>query len=185
MLQEFPYMDTLRGLVNNYERFKLVAANIEWVDAKSEHYDFSPQYPIGLNAHLTHFPAGYISERFEDALVQAMLMEEAWFEGWDSDFWNISREERLYCLDNGEEMYSGNITFMKTRLTIEEPGFIFNVIKSYESEDCIFSDEAIQFIERFSNTPMVDLGSNCITPDYSWLCVQGDDLLMLSFGVWD
>lgn len=99
----------LSEIVNNFELFSETAENIEWIDIKEHHEDWCKNYPLGIMVDSFSFPDGYVEKNFKDAYVRCILSSMAYFEEWDKDFWNITKEERTYCLTNKPEKSNMNL----------------------------------------------------------------------------
>lgn len=95
------YADILKQIVNNYERYKNIAVNLEKVDYKCQFYDWSDWYTVSVELMVTiyEFPENYVRNNFDKAYVR-MVLDDKGFESRGQDYWNIPKEKRLdYLID--------------------------------------------------------------------------------------
>ena len=61
------YIDILKQIVNNYEYYKNIAVNLEWVEFSSKYYDWIKKYPLGMFCTVFDFSESYVKNNFEQA----------------------------------------------------------------------------------------------------------------------
>ncbi len=173
------YYNILRSLINNYEQFRIIASNLNWVHIDTEFIDGSQhQNEVFWGIHKIHFPKGYVAEYTKEAIVQSLLKVIADYEEWEDDFWEkISREERLYCLDNGKQLYSGYICYEKLKLNKLSFKNFLDDIHSWGLCD----ERAEQSICQFPDAEVIALGSNGYGPDENWIAIQDDTIVFVEF----
>ncbi len=173
------YYNVLRSLINNYEQFRNIASNLNWVHTDTEFIDVSQrQNEVFWGIHEICFSKGYVAEYTKEAVVQSLLKAMADNEEWEDNFWEkLSLEERLYCLDNGKQLYSEYVCYKKLKLNLLSFQDFLDDIHSWGLHD----DRAEQFICQFSDADIIALGGNGYGPDENWIAIQDDTIVFVEF----
>lgn len=91
----------LREILSSYPRFCTFTVDLHWAEAACIlNDDWSSRYPNGCNAYAVRFAEGDVQAHLPERFVQALLMRNADFEGWEPDFWQIPAHERAEWLTN-------------------------------------------------------------------------------------
>ena len=169
----------LERIINNYDLYKNIAANIDFIDIEEKHFE-KFAYPFGIYLHWYRFPRKYISQSFLNAFVRATLSAEAYYEEWESDFWNISVEERMECLISGRDMYAQNVIYKDIRMTGLIPQKLWQDITEYMK----WKEADADIKNTVLNGSNYEIGGSYIG-DHCCVSVKGDELLLSYYGVWD
>lgn len=89
------YTDILKKIVNNYDYYRDIAVNLEWIESDSKYYDWFKKYPVEIFITVCYFPEGYVKNNFEQAYVQSVLTYIAYAEEFEEDFRNTPSAELL------------------------------------------------------------------------------------------
>ena len=179
----------LSEIVNNFQLFKEIAENIEWIDIEEYHRDWFKTYPLGITVDVCCFPEGYVEKHFKESYVRCILSSMAYFEEWDKDFWDIPKEERTYCLTNKAtkgniNLYETYTTYKDLRLKPVSSDFLSKEVRYFAGENKIEYKEQEAFLKYAENAVIIEIGG-CYAGDYSYISVQGDNIFMVDCGVWD
>lgn len=178
----------LSEIVNNFELFKETAENIEWLDIEEYHEDWFKKYPLGISVDVCRFPKGYVEKNFKDAYVRCILSSMAYFERLDKDFWNISKEERSYCLadkaENKINWYKQCTTYKELRLKPVSNDYFVKEVKYFSGENGIEPEKQAEYLKYAENAVVIEIGG-CYAGDYSYIAVQGDNIFTVDCGIWD
>lgn len=178
----------LSEMVNNFESFKEIAENIEWIDIKEYHDDWSKVYPFGAIVDVCCFPKGYVTNSFKEAYVRCVLSTMAYFEKWDKNFWDISKEERAYCLadkaENNINLYKTYTTYHELRLKPISKDTFIKEVRYFADKNGIDYEKQMEFLKYAENAAIIEIGGS-YAGDFAYIAVQGDNILMVDCGIWD
>lgn len=176
------YIDILKQIINNYERFKEIAVNLECVVVNSVHLDWYKKYPVGITVDIINFPEGYVKNNFEKAYVQAVMSYIAWAEEWKQNFWNLTAEKRLFCLTKGRlEDY---ISYKEVRMKSVTEEYLIKEIKWHAEENSIPESEVSSVIPYLTGAENIEIGG-CYYRDHTFISVKDNSIMLLDCGIWD
>lgn len=157
MAQHFPYMTALRELIRRSDRFQRIAEHLKPTDMESAHYDLAPDIsPIICTAQLCRFPAGYVASHFEDALIRTVL----------------SADE-----DGKSLLFAGALL---QSVSMEQ---VIRTIRAYSVGNVSYQRDAEKLLRRFLISDTAELCSTDYSPEYTWISVKDDTILLVYFSV--
>lgn len=173
----------LREIRTNYPRFCEIAVSLQWAEAVCIFdYHQSSRYPNGCNVYAVRFSAGDVQAHLPERFLQALLMRNADFEGWEPDFWQIPAHERAQWLtDCAPELRRA---FLLTALRMQplDADTLLQDIAEYSGNKSL-PGPALQVIRSGES---IELGGDAWYPvDHEVLTVTPDTILLTEYGVWD
>ena len=106
------YIDILKQIVNNYERYKNIAVNLEWAEFNSKYYEWFNNHHIEMFVTICDFQEGYVKNNFEQAYVQTVLTYIAYAE----EFKKYSSAEIIEYIAKNEVFYTDYIYHKDLRM---------------------------------------------------------------------
>ena len=116
-------IEKIRDSIENYEVFKELALDIRFREADMRLYVWS-QNVLGISVYLFRFADGINEDNIVETITQCRLMRMADNEEWKDDFWDVSRDDRLFILNAP--------IFQRDDLIINEV-----VLKTLDTEECL------------------------------------------------
>ena len=176
------YIDILKQIVNNYERYKKIAVNLEWVEFNSKFYNWY-EYPHGMIVTVCDFPKNYVKENSEQAYVQAVLCNMAYQEEWEQDFWKITSSERLEYMTQANSLYSDYMTYKEYRMKPVTEDYLINEIKLHADKYSIPENEVNSVIPYLTGTENIEIGGfyGC---DSTFISIKDNSIMLLECGIW-
>lgn len=178
------YADTLKKIVNNYEYYKNIAVNLEWIEFNSRYYDWYKKYPVGISVSIYEFPEGYIKDNFEKAYTQTVLLQMAYCEEWEQDFWKIPPSERLQYMTQAENFYSDYITYKELRMKPVTEDYLIQQIKWHAGENDIPESEVNLVIPYLTGAENIEIGGG-YSEDHTFISIKDNSIMIIDCGIWD
>ncbi|MCM1315022.1 MAG: hypothetical protein NC244_06605 [Alistipes senegalensis] len=178
------YIDILKQIVNNYERYKNIAVNLEWVENYSKYYDWFKKYPLGMIVSIYDFPENYVRDNFEQAYVQTVLTYMAYMEEFKEDFWKIPSSERLQYLTQAENFYSDYITYKEYRMKPVTEDYLIKEIKCHAKMFNIPESEVNSVIPYLTGAENIEIGGS-YCGDHTFISIKDNSIMLLECGIWD
>ena len=191
------HLPSLKNIINNYEEFKKIAASLTWVDSEFVCCDASqPFREIALYFFSVKFPNNYLQTNFFFFFFQTMLSVMVEQEEWGYDCWkNMTSDERIESLTRSESFLSDYVCYKRCPMREMTSVEFMTDLRSWIPWAMTKEEESLPFItiipERaraiiydFSHAEVVALGGTDypFTPDETWIAVQEDAVLFVSFG---
>lgn len=183
-------MQELGEVVNHFEEFKRIAADMPWIAVKEAHEDWFQTYPLGITLDCYWFPGGYLQENMKEAYVRAILSSVAHNEEWDKDFFLIRKEKRIELLEGGKSMdtsinfLENAVTYKDLRIRFVSNDFLEKEIRYFADENEIQAELQDKYLKCLEGAIIIELGG-CYSGDYSYIVVKDDILLCVNCGIWD
>ena len=181
------YIDILKQIVNNYERYKNIAVNLEWLESSSKYYDWVNEYTIiGIYVTVCDFPENYIKNNFEQAYVQTVLTYMACGKR-KQDFWKVPYSKRLEYMTRDKELYEGYITYNKLRMKFVTEDYLIQKIKLYTEDNDISESEINSIIPYLTEAENIEIGG-CDFIDYfidhTFVSIKDNSIMLIDCGIW-
>ena len=175
-------IEQLREIIQDYDVFCRTAEKLEWINIKEQYKIYQLNYTV-MDFGVYEFPKSYIIlSHIMDVYAQTVLSCMAYYEGWDSEFCNISREERKYCLtvDSRYKLYA---TLKPATLIRRDWNYLLNEINYFANETKTPASDLKQYFDHFENANVIELGYNDCTILY-W-AIKDNTLLAVDCGYYD
>ena len=191
------HLSSLKNIINNYEEFKKIAASLTWVDSEFVCCDASQRFrEIALYFFSVKFPNNYLQTNFSNAVVQTMLSVMGEQEEWGYDCWkNMTSDERIESLTRYESFLSDYVCYKRCPMREMTSVEFMTDLRSWipwamtKEEECLpykklLPESVRAILSEFSQAEVVALGGTDypFTPDETWIAVQEDAVLFVSFG---
>lgn len=186
MIHKFPYMKYLTQIINNYESFKYIASELPYAPINSTFRSYYPDTsPLLLQTLKVSFPSEYVYSTFDQALVRTFLSEMAYDNKLNPDFWNMSNTERLNELTRYSDLYSEYIIFDRLSLKQTTMEKVINTIDTTakDNHQPFPAADAEKILMQFLNFDTIEIGGYDFSPDYTWLAVKEDTILLIHCSV--
>ena len=178
-------IEKIRDSIENYEVFKEIALDLRLRKAERQFYSWS-QNVLGIIVHMFRFEDGINVDYLIETIVQWRLMKMAEMEEWKDDFWNVSKDDRLFIL-NAPSFRDFDLIIKEVRLIPLNTEEYLETVKykmtEYSpSEDT--PDVTNTICDIIRNSENIELGG-CYSGDHMCLSVSEDTILIVEYGVWD
>lgn len=173
----------LREILSSYPRFCTFAVDLHWAEAACIlNDDWSSRYPNGCNAYAVRFAAGDVQAHLPERFVQALLMRNADFEGWEPDFWQIPAHERAEWLTNSASEFRNDFLLSKLRMQPLDADTLLQEIALYSGKKQLPEP----LLQTLRTGESIELGGDSWNPvDHEVLTITPDTILLTEYGVWD
>lgn len=178
------YINQLNEIVDCYDKLKIIAENIVWLDINERHFYWHKSY-VGIYAHLYDFPQNYVKDNFEDAYVRAVFgrMGADW--EWENDFWKIPIAERKQLLANGRNWcYGDYMLYKQLRMKPVPEEKMLKEIKTF----CVVNsveNENVEFISSYvKGAESIELGGD-FDGEAIYISIKPNSILLTEIGFWD
>ena len=187
------YVDILKKIVNNYEYYKNIAVNLEWVESSSKYYDWVNEYSIiGIYVTVCNFPENYIKNNFEQAYVQTVLTFMASCGKREQDFWKVPYSKRLEYMTRDKELYEEYITYDELRMKFVKEDYLIQKIKSYTEdndipESNIPESEINSVIPYLTGAENIEIGGCDFIEyeiDHTFISIKDNSIMLIECGTW-
>lgn len=173
-----------RDSIENYEVFKELALDIRFRKAEMQLYTWFKSV-FGIEVYLFRFTDGINEDDLAETIVQCRLMKMAEMEEWKSDFWNVTRDDRLITLNAFRD---SDLIIREVRLipldTEEFLGMVKEKISDYEPSEDTSPDMADTICDLIRKSVNIELGG-FYAGDHMCLSVSDDTILITDYGIWD
>lgn len=189
------YYENIKSIVNNYDKYSEIAANLDWQKAMTAWHSVSHS-ECSVSIYINKYSAGYIQNNFERAFVQMILTIMGINEEWDEDYWELMPvEERRECLDIAVDFYKPYVCFDRICMQVMSSEEVKKDILSWfpfwnDSKTRVtgkynhLSREEIEklFFESVSENAMLLGGTVNAFEEENWLIIDGDMIMFVTFG---
>ena len=177
-------IEKIRDSIENYEVFKELALDIRFRKAEMQLYTWFKSV-LGIEVYLFRFDDGINEDNLLETIVQCRLMEMAEMEEWKSDFWNVSRDDRLITLNAFRD---SDLVIREVRLTPLNTEEYLSMVKykfsEYEASENTFPDVADAICNIIRKSENIELGG-FYPDDHKCLSVSEDTILIVEYGIYD
>ena len=174
----------IRDSIENYEMFKNLALDIQFRKAEMQLHAWFKSV-LGIEVYLFRFTDGINEDNLVETIVQCRLMKMAEMEEWKSDFWNISKDDRLFTLSAFRD---SDLIIKEVRLIPLDTEEFFSMIKErisdYEPSEDTSPDMADTIYGLIWKSVNIELGG-FYAGDHMCLSVSDDTILITEYGIWD
>ncbi|MDE6834341.1 MAG: hypothetical protein K2J39_08895, partial [Ruminococcus sp.] len=179
-------------IVNNYEYYKNIAVNLEWVETASKFYDWvNEYYIIGIYVIVCNFPTNYIKNNFERAYVQTVLTYMNFLKS-GQNFCKIPPSERLKYMTRDKELYEEYITYDELRMKFVKEDYLIQKIKSYTEyddipESNIPESEINSVIPYLTGAENIEIGGGDFIEyeiDHTFISIKDNSIMLIECGTW-
>lgn len=178
------YIDILKNIVNNYDCYKDIAVNLEWIETDSEYYDWFKKYPLGMIVSIYDFPKNYVRDNFEKAYTQVVLLQMAYYEEWEHDFWKIPFSERLEYMTQAKDFYADYMTYKEYRMKPVTKDYLIKEIKCHSRMYNIPESEVNSVIPYVMGAENIEIGG-IYYGDHTFISVKDNSIMLTECGIWD
>ena len=161
----------IRDSIENYEMFKDLALDIQFRKAEMQLHAWFKGV-LGIEVYLFRFTDGINEDNLVETIVQCRLMKMAEMEEWKSDFWNVSKDDRLFTLSAFRD---SDLIIKEVRLIPLDTEEFFSMVKER------MADTIYGLIWKSVN---IELGG-FYAGDHMCLSVSDDTILITEYGIWD
>ena len=178
-------IEKIRNSIENYEVFQKIALDIHFRKAEMQFYSWEKNV-LGINVHLFRFADGINEDNLEETIVQCRLMRMAEMEEWKDDFWDVSRDERLFIL-NAPSFRDFDLIIKEVRLIPLNTEEYLDTVK-YKMTEYSPSEDTPEVTDTICNiirnSENIELGG-CYSGDHMCLSVTDDTIMIVEHGIWD
>lgn len=171
------YADTLKKIVNNYERYKNIAVNLEWTQLNSRYYEWHKQHNVGIFVTVCDFSKSYVKNNFEQAYVQAVLTYMAYMEKFKEDFRNTPSAELLKHMTQAEALYEDYNTYKKLRMKPVTEEYLINEIWWHAVYNSIPEIEVNSLIPYLTGAENIDIGGY-YSEDHTFISIKDNSIML-------
>ena len=177
-------IEKIRDSIENYEVFKELALDIRFRKAEMQFYAWFLKV-LGIEVYLFRFADGINENNLVETIVQCRLMKMAEDEEWKEDFWDVSRDDRLFILNAFRDY---DLFIREVRLIPLDTEEYLNMVKcmfaEYEPSEDTDPDMADTICSIIRKSQNIELGG-CYSGDHMCLSVSDDTVLIVEHGIWD
>ncbi|MDE6425312.1 MAG: hypothetical protein K2K89_04130 [Ruminococcus sp.] len=178
------YIDILKKIVNNYEYYKNIAVNLEWVEFSSKFYDWY-EYPIGAYVIICDFPENYIKNNFEQAYVQTVLKYMDYMgRRWNKDSQDIKPAELPEDMTKNKDLYEEYITYNELRMKYVTENYLIQQIKWHTEDNDIPESEINSVIPYLTGAENIEIGGG-YSEDHTFISIKDNSIMLIDCGIWD
>ena len=176
-------IEKIRDSIENYEVFKNIALDIRFRKAEMQLYSWFKN-ALGIEVYLFRFEDGVNEDTIIETIVQCRLMKMSEMEEWKDDFWDVSRDDRLFTLNAFRD---SDLIIKGVRLKrLDTEKFLnmveYKISEYTPSEDTPDMKDTVCDIIR--NSENIELGG-CYSGDHMCLSVSENTILIIEHGIWD
>ena len=178
------YTDILKKIINNYEYYKNIAVNLEWVETESKFYDWVNSIN-GIYFIVCNFPENHVKNNFEQAYVQTILKYMDYMgRRWDKDSKDITPAELPEDMTKNKYRYEQYIIYHELRLKSVTEDYLIKEIKWYAGENDIPENEVNSVIPYLIGAENIEIGGD-YSEDYSFISIKDNSIMLIYCGLWD
>ena len=176
-------IEKIRDSIENYEVFKDIALDIRFRKAEMHLYSWFKNV-LGIEVYLFRFEDSINEDNIIETIVQCRLMRMAEMEEWKDDFWNVSRDDRLFTLNAFRD---SDLIIKEVRLTPLDTENFLNMVE-YKNTEYTPSEDTLDMkntvCDIIRNSENIELGG-CYSGDHMCLSVSENTILIIEHGIWD
>lgn len=179
-------LSQLENIVSDYEKFSRVAENVNCSPTEEQHYDYTTEYPLGLNIGIYKFPEAYIESHLVDAYAATVLSDIAYFEGWNESFFDFTNIQRRQSLIKAKHLYKTYAIIPIIRFCERNWQYLEKEIEFFAGKKGLenLSTQQYEALYSFQNAFIIELGG-CYAGDYSYIAIKEDGIANIECGIWD
>ncbi len=178
-------IEKIRDSIENYEVFKEIALDIRFRKAEMQLYAWFKGV-LGIEVYLFRFADRINDNNLVETIVQCRLMKMAEDEEWKDDFWDISRDERLFTL-NVPSFRDFDLIIEEVRLIpLDTKEYLDTVeyrLSEYEPSEDTPSDIKDTICDIIRKSQNIELGE-VYGMTHMCLSVSEDTILIIEHGIW-
>ncbi|MDE6425311.1 MAG: hypothetical protein K2K89_04125 [Ruminococcus sp.] len=178
------YIDILKQIVNNYERYKSIAVNLEWTEFNSRYYEWFNHH-VGIFVTVCDFPKGYVKNNFEQAYVQTVLTYMAYSEEFKEDFRNTPSDELLKYMTQAKDFYAIYMTYEELRMKSVTEDYLIQQIKWHTGDDDIPESEINSVIPYLVGAENIEIGGCFCCYDHTFISIKDNSIMIIECEIWD
>ncbi|MCM1357738.1 MAG: hypothetical protein NC205_04020, partial [Prevotella sp.] len=169
-------------IVNNYERYKNIAVNLEWTEFNSKYYDWFKKYPVGIFVTVCDFPENYVKNNFEQAYVQTVLTYMAYSEEFKEDFRNTPSNELLKYMTQAKDFYAIYMTYEELRMKSVTEDYLIQQIKWHTGDDDIPESDINSVIPYLTGAENIEIGGSYLS-DNTFISIKDNSIMLIDCAI--
>ncbi|MBR1529892.1 MAG: hypothetical protein IJ642_11425 [Oscillospiraceae bacterium] len=188
-------LSEIKRLFTEHDYAEEIFLSLEWQKTECCSEVWNLNYPHGLEFLLITFPESETQKNFISAVLQCFIMKTALDEEWKEENYLFSeRSEKISLLKRWQKHHSDFLNFCldlpEKRFRMTDSNEVFTDIANYgNAAETIQDSEIIRKDSAMLNTLLsgafcTELGG-CYALDHEYLCIRNNQILLLSFGIWD
>ena len=176
-------IEKIRDSIANYEVFKEIAMDIRFRKSEMQLYSWFKNV-LGIEVYMFRFADSISEDNIVETIVQCRLMRMAEMEEWKEDFWNVSRDDRLFTLNAFRDF---DLIIKEVRLTPLDTEIFLNMV-DYKISEYTPSENTPDMKDTvcdiIRNSESIELGGS-YSGDHMCLSVSENTILIIEHGMWD